>query len=60
MKSGFVEVKKVGPYLKGKCILKDSDCKKKSPFAVSTERNIYYCFECHQGGSILELFKKGI
>lgn len=50
-----VTLKKAGQYWKGTCPFHDE---KTASFTVSPERDIFYCFGCHEGGDVIAFIGK--
>lgn len=46
----FVTLKRAGGYYKGACPI---HAEKTGSFTVSPQREIFYCFGCHQGGDVI-------
>lgn len=53
--SEYTTLKKTGNYLKGRCPLHHE---KTASFTITLGKEIFYCFGCHQGGDVINLFAK--
>ncbi len=53
--SQYSSLKRAGSYLKGRCPFHDE---KTASFTVSPDKNIFYCFGCHEGGDVISFIAK--
>jgi len=51
--SGYLSLKKTGRHLKGLCPFHQE---KTPSFTVNPEKQIFYCFGCHEGGDLFRFF----
>ncbi len=50
----YIDLKKIGGYLKGLCPFKCAEIKSiLGTFVVSPGKQIFYCFGCHMGGDVI-------
>jgi len=54
--SSYVQLKKAGRSYKGLCPFHNE---KTPSFIVSPEKQIAYCFGCHKGGDIFQIYRRG-